>query len=120
MLDQPRGYTAGYWSEAGKALLANMLKSLRAQELTEYDELPPHGVHDVLEDLKKRCDGDIDDPLYLHAAMLVHVSERIHWNTNLFNYSNALSNVLSHDTSSRTYVSMFNYFCDRHVQTMNS
>lgn len=52
-----------------------MLESDReeTEHLTEYDELPPHGVDDFLdEELKEECkDIDFDDPLSMHAAMVV-------------------------------------------------
>jgi len=71
LLSQPEGYTALFWSQAGKNLLERMLRSTRPHQYTAYDELPPHGVNDVLSDLKMNCEGNIDDPLYLKAAMLV-------------------------------------------------
>eukprot|EP00571_Detonula_confervacea_P008930 CAMPEP_0172328258 /NCGR_PEP_ID=MMETSP1058-20130122/60260_1 /TAXON_ID=83371 /ORGANISM="Detonula confervacea, Strain CCMP 353" /LENGTH=512 /DNA_ID=CAMNT_0013045365 /DNA_START=263 /DNA_END=1802 /DNA_ORIENTATION=- len=72
LLHQPKGYLPAFWSEAGRDLLAEMLKSTRSEQLTEYDELPPHGVQESLDDLKEDCDGDVDDPFYLQAAMLVN------------------------------------------------
>ncbi|KAL7527761.1 hypothetical protein ACHAXR_006033, partial [Thalassiosira sp. AJA248-18] len=71
LLAQPNMYCAGFWSKAGRGLLADMLKSTRTEQFTESDELPPRGVDEVFDDLEKECNGDLDDPLYIHAAMLV-------------------------------------------------
>ena len=72
LFHQPKGYLPTFWSEAGRDLLAEMLKSTRSEQLTEYDELPPHGVQGYFDELKRNCNGDVDDPFYLQAAMLVN------------------------------------------------
>ncbi|KAL7540926.1 hypothetical protein ACHAXR_011288 [Thalassiosira sp. AJA248-18] len=71
MLAQPERYCAGYWSESGRDLLADMLKSMRTEQLTYRDQLPPRGFDEAFELLEEECNGDLDDPLYIHAAMLV-------------------------------------------------
>lgn len=72
LLAQSKGYLPPYWSEGGKQLLTTMLKSTRTQQLTKWDELPPHGIIDQMEELEEECtDVDLDDPLYMHAAMMV-------------------------------------------------
>lgn len=71
---QPKGYLPAYWSESGRELLANMLRSKRETEMTAYDELPPRGVQEMLDVLKEECNpaGDLmNDPEYIFAAMLV-------------------------------------------------
>lgn len=68
---QPKNYLPKFWPEADKNLLVEMLASSRKDQLTAYDELPPHGVHDTFHELERECEGDIEDPLYLQAAMLV-------------------------------------------------
>ena len=86
MAAQQKGYAPGYWSEDARDLLEEMLASTREEHLTEYDELPPHGISDTeggeggvdevddpRHELKEECHGDIDNPLYLHAAMMVQV-----------------------------------------------
>lgn len=70
LLAQPKGYLPRFWSDSGKDLLMNMLKSSRKEQLTAYDELPPHGVDDIY-DLEVDCNCDLNDPLYVQAAMLV-------------------------------------------------
>lgn len=72
LLAQPAGYTAGFWSQAAKDLVGEMLRTERTEHLTVSDELPPRGVGSFLEDyLTDECHADLDDPLYLHAAILV-------------------------------------------------
>ncbi|KAL7523824.1 hypothetical protein ACHAXR_000347, partial [Thalassiosira sp. AJA248-18] len=72
LLAQPKGYCAGFWSKAGRGQLADMLKSTRTEQLTtERDQLPPRGVDDAFGLLEEECNGDLEDPLYIHAAMLV-------------------------------------------------
>lgn len=71
LLAQPKGYLPRFWSKDGSELMAKMLKSTRTQQLTEYDELPPHDVEDEMSELEEECNGDISDPFYIQAAMLV-------------------------------------------------
>jgi hypothetical protein len=61
LLSQSPRYTPEFWSEAGRSLLKEML----------HDSLPPVYVDTTLTELKSYCNGDIDNPIYLHAAMLV-------------------------------------------------
>ena len=71
---QPKGYLPAYWSESGRELLANMLRSKREPEMTAYDELPPRGVQEMIDVLKQECNpaGDLlNDSQYIFAAMLV-------------------------------------------------
>jgi len=108
---QPIGYLPTFWSDSGKELLSNMLKSTRKEQLTEtrdadynpldYDELPPHGVRDMIDELKIDCNaGDlINDPKYLLAAMLV--TSRADYDYmipfyDMFNHDNAKFNI-KHD-----------------------
>ena len=74
LLAQPKGGVP-FWSEKGRELLMEMLESDReeTEHLTEYDELPPHGVDDFFdEELTKVCTNiDFDDPMSMHAAMVV-------------------------------------------------
>ncbi len=51
----------------------DMLKSKRAEELTKYNNLLPHGVYDTVEELEKYCHGDMEDPVYMRATILVSV-----------------------------------------------
>lgn len=93
---QPKAYTPEFWSDPGKKLLMHMLESTRTEQLTEYDELPPHGVDWRFEELKTLCHGDLEDPLYLHAAMLVWA--RADWEFmvpfyDMLNHSNRKENV---------------------------
>ncbi|KAL9187646.1 hypothetical protein ACHAXT_006024 [Thalassiosira profunda] len=69
---QPRNATPGFWSDAAKKYLEEMVDSARAEadHLTEYDELPPHGIDEFDAD-ELRCPDDMRDPLWRHAAMLV-------------------------------------------------
>lgn len=60
MTQFPR-YTPEFWSEAGMSMLKEMLN----------DFLPPVFIDATLTELKSYCNGDIDNPIYLHAAMLV-------------------------------------------------
>ncbi|KAL3791598.1 hypothetical protein HJC23_012188 [Cyclotella cryptica] len=61
LLSQLPRYTPEFWSEAGRSLLKEML----------HDFLPPVYIDATLNELKSYCNGDIDNPMYLHAAMLV-------------------------------------------------
>jgi len=76
LLQQPNGYIPSFWSEAGKDLLVEMLKSKSSEPLTasptglDHDELPPHGVQLFLDGWEKWCGGDIDNQLYVKAVML--------------------------------------------------
>eukprot|EP00581_Thalassiosira_minuscula_P006467 CAMPEP_0183737202 /NCGR_PEP_ID=MMETSP0737-20130205/51309_1 /TAXON_ID=385413 /ORGANISM="Thalassiosira miniscula, Strain CCMP1093" /LENGTH=428 /DNA_ID=CAMNT_0025971431 /DNA_START=157 /DNA_END=1443 /DNA_ORIENTATION=- len=71
LLSQPKGYTAMFWSQAAQNFLMGILRSTRTEELTEYDELPPHGLDETALEFGRNCDGDVDNPLYFQAAMLV-------------------------------------------------
>jgi len=110
---QTSGYLPTFWSDSGKDLLSTMLKSARKERLTEsrsedynplqYDELPPHGVRDMIDELKRDCNaGDlINDPKYLLAAMLV--TSRADYDYmipfyDMFNHNNAKYNI-QHDES---------------------
>ena len=112
---QTSGYLPSFWSNSGKDLLSTMLKSARKEQLTEsradddynplqYDELPPHGVRDMIDELKIDCNaGDdlINDPKYLLAAMLV--TSRADYDYmipfyDMFNHNNAKYNI-QHDES---------------------
>jgi hypothetical protein len=70
LLAQPKSHTPGFWSEEGQEYLLAMLRSERAEEVTAYDELPPHGVDELIEDYKD-CDGDFNDEIFRHATMVV-------------------------------------------------
>ncbi|KAL7545395.1 hypothetical protein ACHAWF_008739 [Thalassiosira exigua] len=70
LLAQPKSYTPGFWSEGGRDYLKTMMRSEWAEEVTAYDELPPHGVDELIEDYKD-CDGDFNDEIFRHATMLV-------------------------------------------------
>jgi len=111
---QTSGYLPSFWSDSGKDLLSIMLKSTRKEQLTdtrsedynplEYDELPPHGVRDMIDELKTDCNaGDdlINNPTYLLAAMLV--TSRADYDYmipfyDMFNHDNAKYNI-QHDES---------------------
>ena len=109
---QTSGYLPPFWSNSGKDLLSIMLKSTGKEQLTEtrstdynpleYDELPPHGVRDMIDELKRDCkagDDLINDPQYLFAAMLV--TSRADYDYmipfyDMFNHNNAKYNI-QHD-----------------------
>ena len=109
---QPSGYLPTFWSDSAKELLSTMLKSTRKERLTEsrltdynpleYDELPPYGVRDMINELKRDCkvsDELIKDPKYLFAAMLV--TSRADYDYmipfyDMFNHDNAKVNI-KHD-----------------------
>jgi len=110
---QTSGYLPLFWSDSGKELLSTMLKSTRKERLTEsratdynlldYDELPPHGVRDMIDELKTDCNADdellITDPKYLLADMLV--TSRADYDYmipfyDMFNYDNGKFNI-KHD-----------------------
>jgi len=110
---QTSGYLPTFWSNSGKDLLSTMLKCTRKERLTEsratdynpldYDELPPHGVRDMINELKIDCNaGDlINNPKYLLAAMLV--TSRADYDYmipfyDMFNHDNAKYNI-QHDES---------------------
>ncbi|KAL7530268.1 hypothetical protein ACHAWF_003310 [Thalassiosira exigua] len=73
LLAQPKWYLPGFWSWGGMDLLKTMLLSNRTHEMTDYDELPPHGVDEFVEmDLLEGCvDIDVKDTSFWHSAMLV-------------------------------------------------
>lgn len=71
LLSQPRNYLPGYWSDAGQELLLTMLEVTSGRELTEFDELPPHGIDEAFDEIGEECKGDISNPVYRHAAMMV-------------------------------------------------
>ncbi|KAL7551722.1 hypothetical protein ACHAWF_014909 [Thalassiosira exigua] len=96
LLAQPKGFTPGFWSDAAKSLLMDMLDTQRDEHQTEYDDLPPHGIEDILGDLAEECYGDIDDELYRHAALMV--KSRADWTLlvpfyDLMNHHNGKFNV---------------------------
>lgn len=62
LLAQPRGYTPGFWGKEATELLEEMLN----------DRLPPNDVDDMLDsEWKKMCRGNVNNPLHVHAVMLV-------------------------------------------------
>ena len=78
---QPQGYLPAFYSKSGTELLDDMLWTSylgnpRREKMTipedEEDELPPHGLTDLLDELKE-CNNEhlIDDPRYMRASMLV-------------------------------------------------
>lgn len=71
LLSQPKNYVPGFWSDAGQRLLLEMLKSTAGHNLTEYDELPPHGVDEAFIEIEEECQSQLSNPLYRQAAMLV-------------------------------------------------
>ena len=106
---QPSGYLPSFWSDSGKKV---MLKSTGEERLTEsratdynpleYDELPPHGVRDMIDELKRDCkagDDLINDPQYLFASMLVTSRADFDYMIpfyDMFNHDNAKNNI-KHD-----------------------
>lgn len=62
LLSQPRGYTAAFWSPAGKELF---------MEMTNDERLPPIWIKDFMDDWMEQCNGNGADPLHVFAAMLV-------------------------------------------------
>ena len=62
LLAQPQRYTPGLWSALGRDFLKKMLD----------DHLPPNGIDDFWDkEWEKECNGDISNPLHVHALMLV-------------------------------------------------
>ncbi len=61
LLAQTPRYTPEFWSDKGRAML---------QEMTN-DVLPPGFIDETIDELVELCHGDITNPLYLHAAMMV-------------------------------------------------
>jgi hypothetical protein len=64
-----------------------MLRSERAEEVTAYDELPPHGVDGMMRNYED-CDGDFDDVLFRHAAMLVVARADYHFMVPFYDMGN--------------------------------
>lgn len=61
LLSQPKRYTPEFWSSASKAMLKVMTG----------DVLPPQYINDTLEEIDEDYGRDTNDPIYLHAAMMV-------------------------------------------------
>eukprot|EP00956_Cyclotella_meneghiniana_P006344 scaffold8314_cov77-Cyclotella_meneghiniana.AAC.4 len=61
LLSQTHRNTPEFWSENGRFMLKKMTG----------DMLPPQYIDETLEELESECHGDVNDPIYLHAAMLV-------------------------------------------------
>lgn len=61
LMSQKSRYTPEFWSDIGRSMLKRMTG----------DMLPPQYIDETIEELGTDCHGDINDELYLHAAMLV-------------------------------------------------
>ncbi|KAL9185965.1 hypothetical protein ACHAXT_003742 [Thalassiosira profunda] len=95
LLAQPRNSTPGFWSESAKEWLMEILDTEKTSHMTEYDELPPHGIEDFTAESKCRR-GDMKDPLYRHAAMLVKSRSDFEFMVpyyDLMNHNNGRTNV---------------------------
>ena len=78
LLGQPRRYLPDFWSDDAKTLLLEMLAvgETPGGPMTEYDELPPHGIGEegMLEDLMETCEGfgiDWTNETHVHAGEIV-------------------------------------------------
>ena len=61
LLGQTHRNTPEFWSEKGRFMLKKMTG----------DMLPPQYIDETMEELVTECRGDVNNPIYLHAAMLV-------------------------------------------------
>ena len=78
LLGQPRRYLPEWWSDGAKALLLEMLavgETAAGGPITEYDELPPHGIGEgedgTLERIEEACKEfgyDLANETHVHAG----------------------------------------------------
>ena len=98
LLDQPKDYTAGFWSQAARDLFHEMLMSTRSNHLTKLDQLPPRQINEVIEKILEWCNEPrMSDPVYRQAAMLVKARADYHYMIPLYdmaNHDNRKTNII--------------------------